>query len=78
MENTMYYLINNGSDLSLGQQIAQCDTFYSIATAKKVADLRKDRTGDNWEVLEIKSVYTTQTLHEALMDAEDVPYMARG
>lgn len=73
----MYYLINIDSDLSLAQQIANCDSFWNLATAKKAADLRKDKTGDNWEVLEIKSVYTTQTFDEAHRAALDVPHMAR-
>jgi hypothetical protein len=73
----MYYLINNDSDLSIGQQIAQCDTYYNLSTAKKVADLRKNKTGDNWEVIQIASVYTTQTLDEAHREAFDVPHMAR-
>jgi hypothetical protein len=74
----MYYLINNNSDLSLGQQIAQCDTFHNLATAKKVADRRKEKTGNNWELLEIKTAYTTQTFDEAHRAALDVPHMARG
>ena len=73
----MYYLINNNNDLSLGQQIAICDTFHNLATAKKVADLRKDKTGDNWEVLEIKTAYMTQTFDEAHRAALDIPHMAR-
>jgi hypothetical protein len=73
----MYYLINNDSQLSLAHQIAQCDTFHNIANAMRVADLRKKKTGDNWEVIQIKSVYTTQTLHETHMAALDVPHMAR-
>ena len=73
----MYYLINNDSQLSLGQQIAQCDTYHNLSTAKKVADLRKDRTGDNWSVIKIEDVYTTQTFDEAHRAALDVPHMAR-
>jgi len=73
----MFYLINNSSELSFGQQIAQCDSFWNLANAKKVADLRKDKTGDNWEVIKITSAYTTQTLDEAHMKATDIPNMAR-
>lgn len=73
----MYYLINNDSHQTLGDQIARCDTFHNLDTAKKVADLRKDKTGDNWEVIQITSVYTTQTLDEAHRGALDVPHMAR-
>jgi hypothetical protein len=65
----MYYLINNDSSLSLAHQIAQCDTYHNLSTAKKVADLRKDKTGDNWEVIQITSVYTTQTLDGAMSKA---------
>ena len=68
----MFYLINNSSELSFGQQIAQCDNFWNLATAKKVADLRKNKTGDNWEVIKLESVYTTQTLDEAVASAEAV------
>jgi hypothetical protein len=74
----MYYLINNNSEFSLGQQIGIADAYCWLSQAKQQADRRKAQTGDQWEVIKIESVYTTQTLHEALMDAEDVPYMARG
>jgi hypothetical protein len=67
----MFYLINNSSDLSLAEQIAKCDTFHNRGTATKVADLRKEKTGDNWEVIQIISVYTTQTIDEALLAAEE-------
>lgn len=66
----MYYLINNDSDLSLAQQIAVCDTFHNVANAQRHADRLKAKTGQNWEILEIKSVYTTQTLDEALAQTE--------
>ena len=73
----MYYLINNASDLTFSEQIAQCDTFSWFGTAKRIADNRKAETGDNWEVIQIKSVYTTQTLDEAHREALDVPHMGR-
>lgn len=73
----MYYLINNDSQLSLAEQIALCDTFLHLKTAKEVADLRKSKTGDNWEVVEIRTAYMTQTFDEAHWKALDVPHMAR-
>ena len=73
----MYYLINNDSCLSLAQQIAQCDTTLYLKTAKEWADRRKAKTGDNWSVVKIEDVYTTQTLDEAHREALDVPHMAR-
>jgi hypothetical protein len=68
----MYYLINNNSDLSLAQQIALCDTTLYLKTATDWADRRKAETGDNWCVIKITSVYTTQTLDEAHREALDV------
>jgi len=73
----MYYLINDDSELSFAQQIAICDTFHNIATAKKVADFRKDKFRQNWSVVKLESVYTTQTLHEAMLKSPDVPMMER-
>ena len=73
----MYYLINNNSDLSLAQQIAICDTTVYLKTAKEWADRRKAQTGNNWSVIKIDDVYTTQTFDEAHMEALDVPHMAR-
>ena len=73
----MYYLINNDSPLSLAEQIALCDTTLYLKTATDWADRRKAQTGDNWCVIQITSVYTTQTLDEAHREALDVPHMAR-
>ena len=73
----MYYLINDDSEMSLSQQIAICDTFHNLGTAKRTADARKEKTGQNWSVIRLDSVYTTQTLHEAMLKAPDVPMMER-
>ena len=73
----MYYLINNDSDLSLAEQIALCDTTLYLKTAQSWADSRKAKTGENWSVIKIGSVYTTQTFDEAHREALDVPHMAR-
>ena len=73
----MFYLINTESDLSLAEQIAVCDTFTGIASAQRQADNLKAKTGQNWEILQIRSVYTTQTFDEAHRAALDVPHMAR-
>ena len=73
----MYYHINNDSLLSFAEQIAQCDCYSYLSHAKEVADRRKAKTGDNWEVIQTTSVYTTQTLGEAHRAALDVPHMAR-
>jgi len=73
----MYYLINNSSDLSLAQQIALCDTTLYLKTATDWADRRKAKTGDNWSVIKIDDVYTTQTFDEAHRAALDVPHMGR-
>jgi len=64
----MYYLINNDSELSLGEQIGIADAYCWLSQAKQQADRRKAQTGDNWEVIKIESVYTTQTLDEAMGD----------
>ena len=73
----MYYLINTSSDASLAEQIACCETFLNIANAQRRADGLKALTGNNWEILQIKSVYSTQTFDEAHRAALDVPHMAR-
>jgi len=65
----MYFLINNDSDTSFAQQLAIADSYLWLETAKKAADRRKEQTGDNWQIVEIKSVYTTQTLDEAMNEA---------
>jgi len=57
----MYYLINNASDLTFAEQIALSDTTVYLKTAKEWADRRKAETGDNWEVIKLEAVYTTQT-----------------
>ena len=66
----MFYLINNDSLLSLADQIAQCNTFHNIANATRAADRMKAKTGDNYEIIKISSVYTTQTLDEAMANME--------
>jgi hypothetical protein len=77
MEMKMFYLINNDSELSFAQQIAICDTFHNIEPATRAADRKKEKTGQNWEVVAIRTVYTTQTFDEAHRAALDVPHMAR-
>jgi hypothetical protein len=54
----MYYLINNDSPLSFAQQIAICDTFHDLDSAIRHAKLRSERTGQSWEVIELRSVFT--------------------
>ena len=73
----MYYLINNASDLTFSEQIAICDTTLYLQIAMDWADRCKAETGDNWCVIQITSVYTTQTLDEAHREALNVPHMAR-
>lgn len=59
----MFYLINNDSQLSFAQQIAICDTFDNVASAMRSAQIKKKTTGCNWEVVEMKSVFTTKKLN---------------
>jgi hypothetical protein len=73
----MFYLISPDSDVSIAEQIAQCETFVSASAASRRADALKALNGQNREVLEIRSVYTTQTFDEAHRAALDVPHMAR-
>lgn len=73
----MYYIVNNGSPFSFSQQIANTDTFVNFADAKSRADALKNMVGGNWGVIQITSVYTTQTLYEAMLEAPDVPMMER-
>ncbi|CAB4122641.1 hypothetical protein UFOVP32_47 [uncultured Caudovirales phage] len=55
----MFYLIDNDSNRSLGEQIAVCDTTFDLESAMRIVDRRRAATGDDWEVLEIRSVYAT-------------------
>jgi hypothetical protein len=52
----MFYIINNDSELSLAQQIAICDTFVDLNVARRVADRKRERTGEDWVILQIKEV----------------------
>lgn len=74
----MYYLINTDSHLSIAEQIGDTHApIFNRGNAIFRADSLKAQTGDNWEVIQITSIYTTQTLDEAHRGALDVPHMAR-
>jgi hypothetical protein len=66
----LFYLINTASDLTFSEQIAIADTTVYLKTAQGWADSRKAQTGDDWEVVQIKGVYTTQTLDEAMEEIQ--------
>jgi hypothetical protein len=59
----MYYLINNDSDLSFAEQIAICDTFHDLPAAIRHAKQRSEKTGQSWEVVELRSVFS---IHQAV------------
>jgi len=73
----MYYLIPTDSTEPLGDLLANAPHYESGFNAKREADARKDETGRNWDILEVKAVYSTQTFAEAHLAATDVPNMAR-
>lgn len=49
-----------------------CFKSESFVTAKEVAVRMKDETGENFTIIQIKEVWTTQTLDEAVDITEKV------
>ena len=65
----MYYLINNSSDLSLGQQIAQCDTFW-LLNRHRVAELVHCRGGRATELGDRRGRLVNHVVRVAHLKAE--------
>lgn len=57
---TVYYLINNDAEGSFGHQIDLADQFFNISDAIRHANLRSERTGQNWSVIGIQQVYSVE------------------
>ncbi len=45
-----------------------CFKSQSFVTAKQVAERMKNECGENFTIIQIKEVWTTQTLDEAIKD----------
>jgi hypothetical protein len=70
----MYYIVEKDKHLF--------DTFKflgieSLQNAKNLAEHFKVQTGKQYDIVHVETVYTTQTLDEAHLEATDVPHMAR-
>jgi len=57
---TVYYLINEDAPGSFGSKIDIADQFFNISDAIRHANLRSERTGQNWSVIGIQQVYTVE------------------
>jgi len=68
----MYYVVPK--DRSIISHVATSETLHE---AKKYAESRKVETGDNFDIVRMERVWTTQTLDEAHLMSLDIPHMAR-
>ena len=68
----MFYVVPKGR--SLLKSKFKTD---ALLVAKMKAIELQEKHNQDFEVVEFGVVWTTQTLHEALLEATDVPYMAR-
>jgi len=58
----MYYVVPQGH--SILRSIGKLETLYA---ARKSAEAAKAQTGNNYEIILMERVYTTQTIDEALL-----------
>jgi len=74
MSNTVhgvpYQLEGNQMFIVQNDDHVDCFKSESIAKAKEVAIRMKDECGENFSIIEIKQVWTTQTLDEAMKGAK--------
>jgi transposase len=68
----MYYV--TAQNLSIFEAEFQSE---NLELAKAQANHLQKKKRKHYEIIHLGTVYTTQTLHEALLEATDVPYMAR-
>ena len=68
----MFYVVPK--DRSIISNEATTETLYE---AQWLADNLKTETGQNYDIIEMKRVWTTQTLDEAHRASLDIPHMAR-
>lgn len=72
LETTVFYIVPK--DESLSKSVGK---FYSLDLAKQFASNRKEEHGIDYDVIEVSTVWTTQTLDEALKLLPDIPHMKR-
>ena len=68
----MYYVVPKDRSI-----IKSLKTFESIYDARVFADKTKSETGENYDVIRMERVWTTQTLDETHLASLDIPHMAR-
>ena len=68
----MYYVVPK--DRSIVRSIGKLETLYE---AKKSAEAAKAQTGENYDVIRMERVWTTQTLDEAHLMSLDIFHMGR-
>lgn len=68
----MYYVVPK--DRSIVKSLKSFETLYD---ARRFADATKGETGENYDVIRMDRVWTTQTLDEAHLMSLDIPHMAR-
>jgi len=68
----MYYVVPKDRSI-----VGMLKAFEYLYDAREYAQRLKDETGNNYDVLRVDHVWTTQTFDEAMIMAFDVPNMAR-
>lgn len=68
----MFYIVPK--DESLIENIGK---FRNLKFAKQFASDRKEEYGINYDIIEVKTVWTTQTIDEAHMLSLDIPHIRR-
>jgi hypothetical protein len=68
----MYYVVPKDRSI-----IKSLKTFETLYVARRFAENMKAETGENYDVVRMDRVWTTQTLDEAHLASLDIPHMAR-
>jgi hypothetical protein len=68
----MYYVVPK--DRSVLKSLKTFETQYE---ARSFAEATKGETGENYDVIRMDRVWTTQTFDEAHLASLDIPHMAR-
>lgn len=62
----MYYIVKHGETLSTTAD--RCT--FNLKAAKEAADKLHEATGDHYHVIEVKTLWTTKTLAEAMTETK--------
>jgi len=68
----MYYVVPKDRSI-----IKSLKSFECLYEARQFADATKSETGENYDVIRMDRVWTTQTFDEAHLASLDIPHMAR-